>query len=140
MAVRKHALVVSGDRAWDDEKAIAKQLAGYPNGTFLIHGYAAGADTLARRVAKSGTVGKFTVVDVEYLGWAGKAGGPIRNDKMLELLRGLRKLGYDCTVILFHDDLEGRSRGTKDMRDRAKRSGFRTRHVKHKIPREALDG
>lgn len=131
---------MSGDRAWDDVKAVEKHLAGYPNGTYLIHGYAAGLDTIARRVAKSGTVGKFTVVDVEYLGWAGRAGGPIRNGKMLDLLKGLRKVGYQCQVIAFHDDLEGRSRGTKDMVRKAKAAGFRVRIVRHKIPREALDG
>lgn len=52
-----------------------------------------------------------------------KAAGAIRNRKML-------RLGAEL-VIAFHDDLEGRSRGTKDMVGIARKAGVEVEWWRH---------
>lgn len=130
--IDRWAILVTGDRAWDDKRAVENELSGYPTGTLIIHGNAAGADSLADMVAMQ--LG-YMPVRVPYFGRGGRAGGPIRNQKMLDILIGLRRSGYKTRVIAFHDDLD-RSKGTKDMVQRAKRKQQPVRRIKHKTPHE----
>lgn len=105
------ALLVTGDREWTDRNKIVRRLANYPAGTLVIHGAARGADQMAGEVARSMNM---PVVVVPYIGYLGRAGGAVRNQKMLDLLLGLSRMGYSIHAEAFHPDLR-KSKGTKNM-------------------------
>lgn len=84
----------------------------------LANGKARGLDSIAREIALE--IG-WEVEDYPYIGALGRAGGPARNQQML-----------DCEpdadlVLAFHDRLE-ESRGTKDMVRRSRRAMCEVRH------------
>lgn len=110
-------VLVCGDRAWSDRAPIERELRGLPEGTVVIHGGCRGADRLAGQVASELSFGveEFPAEWHRY----GRAAGPIRNRRMLEE-------GKPDLVLAFHPDLS-RSRGTRDMVDRARKAGVEVR-------------
>lgn len=106
--------IVCGDRNWVDFGLIEFVLAGYPDGSTLIHGNCRGVDEI------SGYLGKergFTVTPVPA-DWAkyGKSAGPIRNRLMLMHEPKPER------VLAFHDNIR-QSKGTKDMINAALETG-----------------
>jgi hypothetical protein len=109
-------VLVCGSRSWEGDASIRKALEGFPPTSTVICGGCRGADTIAATVAEE--LG-MTVVTVSA-DWCayGKAAGPIRNQRMLDM---------DPDVVLaFHPDMET-SRGTADMVRRARRKGTEVR-------------
>ena len=105
-------LLVCGDRDWTDKEAIYNEIV-FLAPDVIIEGGARGADSMARDIAilYDITLVSFPADWPKY----GKAAGPIRNQQMLEL-------GKPDLVLAFHDDLDN-SKGTKDMVNRARKSG-----------------
>ena len=92
--------------------------------THLIQGGAKGADSLSRFWAQTRCV-PFTEFPANWRKH-GKAAGPIRNQAQLDFLTmWYEEMGEDIAVIAFHPDIE-KSKGTKDMVTRAKKSGVKT--------------
>lgn len=114
------ACIVTGDRHaewrhWHED--VAEALEGYD---VVIHGAARGVDSIAAHVADE------VVVQVIAMPaqWSrdGKAAGPMRNARMLDVLLALGRCGYEIAVLAFHPDIEA-SRGTKNMVERARGAG-----------------
>lgn len=110
------AIWVTGGLDYTDGHKVWDQLEAFPKGSTVMTGIARGADTLADTAASS--LGHF-VVRVPYHGYAGKAGGPMRNTVLAHLLQGLKLQGYDTVVLAFGGD-----RGTDDSVAKAKRLGL----------------
>lgn len=109
-------VLVCGDRKWKCYyviEAYLKHLIFVDRYRELIHGCAKGADTLA---GWAGHELGMEVIEVPAE-WDkhGKAAGPIRNRKMLDMKPDL--------VVAFHNDLE-KSKGTKDCVTEARRRGI----------------
>ena len=85
----------------------------------IISGHAAGPDQLGERYAKEHSL-KCTVFPAEWKKY-GRAAGPIRNAQMLSYA-----LEAEPAVIVFWD---GKSRGTSDMINKAKRKGAEVRII-----------
>lgn len=104
-------LLITGDRDWSDYEAVLRVVEKL-RPSVVIHGAARGTDTFA------GVAADALCIEVESYParWKefGRAAGPIRNQAMLDL-------GQPDLVVYFHDDLE-RSRGTRDMVNRARRA------------------
>lgn len=109
-------ILVTGDRKWNNVELVVEILSKYPSNTILIHGGAAGLDTIA------GVVGHELGFDVHvYLAhWQhtfnclsncqeviGKAAGPIRNRKMFDSEHPNKVIGFHNNIL--------ESKGTKDM-------------------------
>lgn len=117
-------VLACGSRGWTDENIVRNALAHYGAGDVLIHGCAAGADTVA------GVVGRELGMTIEEYpaDWKklGRRAGPIRNERMLregkpdvglafdlgtpgtaDMVRRMLKAGVSVTV--FHPD------GRKDV-------------------------
>lgn len=122
-----NAVIVTGDRhaewnAWRQVMRTALLQTGFKGETgVLIHGDARGIDWIGARV---GGMHGWSVIPVPAL-WKvdGKAAGPRRNRKMLEILTILDNQGYETQVLAFHDDIAG-SKGTRDMVTIARNAGF----------------
>lgn len=123
-------VLVCGDRNWTDKLYINSVLRetwfeldehGIP--LVIIHGCAKGADSIAGEIGeKQGLkVIKFPANWSTY----GRAAGVIRNQQMLDE-------GKPDLVIAFNDDIE-KSKGTKDMVNRAKKSGIKTKVYRHGV-------
>lgn len=97
-------VILCGARNWTDQLVVEKQLATLEKGSVVINGGAPGLDTIAARVARKLGLEVITVpADWRRLG---RAAGPIRNKKMLDL--------KPDEVWAFHNDIT-KSKGTKDM-------------------------
>lgn len=111
-------MLVCGDRNWSNQHLLnmmLDQIAHEIGGVgVVIEGEATGADTMARKWADAR---KIPVLPYPAQ-WDvyGKAAGPIRNAQMLAE-------GKPTHVVAFHNDIE-KSRGTKDMVARARKSGL----------------
>lgn len=115
----KIRLLVCGSRDWTDRKRIRDEIVaiGVENIDVLIEGEAPGADVISKEVIldlgfPANRILKFPANWTKFH----KAAGPIRNQQMLIE-------GRPTLVLAFHDDLE-KSKGTKDMHDRAKKAGI----------------
>lgn len=117
----KFTILVTGDRHWTNRTLVQSVLAEYPAPARLIHGACSGADTIAAEIGKE--LG-FDVVGypADWRRW-GDAAGPMRNGEMLQLER-------PDLVIAFHNNLWGKSRGTRDMVEKAKDAGVAVRLVR----------
>lgn len=126
-------ILVTGDRHWTNLDSIANALVDIleeynidPTKCILIHGNARGADKLA------GVCGECLKMDVRPYPahWGhtddcpegcremcGRPAGAIRNKKMLD-----ENPDIDL-ALAFHPDLEGGSKGTKDMVKRLEKAG-----------------
>lgn len=132
-------VLVTGSRDWTDPKSIRREFLSLLNlalrdfqmlssaatldemrdraasSITVINGAARGADQLAGQIADE--MG-FGICDVPAQ-WEkyGKRAGPLRNEQML------REFGPIDLVLAFHEDL-AKSKGTKDMVNRALRDGI----------------
>lgn len=110
-------VLICGDRDWRDRKTIYNAVSKLdPENDFVIHGTQRGADSIGEEAAKR--------YRIPYAGipplWEkyGKAAGPMRNRRMLRM--------FDIDEIwAFHSDLEGKSKGTKDMVELGKRNNIK---------------
>jgi hypothetical protein len=107
-------VLICGSRTWTDRRAIGKRMMALPNGTRIIHGAAGGADSIAGLFASA--LGLPLSIYLAQWKVHGNAAGPVRNQRMLDE-------GRPTLVIAFWD---GKSRGTKDMLERAHRAGVQT--------------
>lgn len=107
---------VTGGTTYTNFRKVKSELSKFPSGTVVIHGDARGADTLADKAALELA---FLRIRVPYHGPAGKAGGPIRNKLMAEVVSGLIGVGYNAHVLAFGGD-----RGTDGSVELAKHYGF----------------
>jgi hypothetical protein len=104
--IKGDLVLVTGTRSWRDERKIRRTLAVFPRAVTVAHGAAAGADSLAGKVAKDlgFTVREFPAQWNSH----GIAAGYIRNQQMVDL--------HPSIVIGFWN---GRSAGTADCLCRA---------------------
>lgn len=106
-------VLVCGSRSWLLEGAIWTRLhkLGRGDGITIIHGAAAGPDSIAEKAA----LAYGFAVERYPADWYahGRGAGPRRNQRMLDE-------GKPDLVIAFHD---GTSRGTADMIRRARKAG-----------------
>ncbi len=107
-------ILICGDRNWSDRKVIEQVIISFPPETIIIHGGCRGADLIAACWAK---VYGLDVIEFPA-DWKkhGKAAGPIRNQQMLDE-------GKPEEVWAFHPDIS-KSKGTKDMVNRARKAGI----------------
>jgi hypothetical protein len=107
-------VLICGDRNWNNFEVVEKFILSLSKDTVIIEGDCRGADKIAGYIGRKHgyDVIPFPAKWKEY----GNRAGPIRNQQMLDE-------GKPDLVVAFHNDLE-HSRGTKDMVNRAKASGF----------------
>jgi hypothetical protein len=118
----KRRIIVCGSRDFNDKKTVFDMLdvlretfREYPADDEIVTGGARGADALAAAYAKEYGLG-LTVFPADWKRY-GKAAGPIRNREMLDYaMQTVKPL-----VIAFWN---GRSRGTAQMLELAKRNGL----------------
>lgn len=110
-------VIICGSRRWTDRNypLILLTVQSLPPGTTVIHGAAAGVDTLAQRAAAECRL-SFVSCPAAWDSF-GKSAGPRRNQQMLEMRPDL--------VIGFTDNVK-QSIGTMDMIGRAVRAGVPT--------------
>lgn len=133
MARQKVAWLFTGHRDWPYElqpkleRSLDKLgVVMGPGGDLIIHGRAAGFDSAVEIWARRRGA---MIAGLEYPNWKGrsiKAGGPLRNQQMVEIVQGLCGLGYKPRCVVGHSSMETLmvGRGTKDCYDRARRKGF----------------
>lgn len=125
-------ILVTGSRKWVDYRTIAdaiwRHMSDEEPGTVVVHGGAAGADSIADVAARTYRL----VVEVHHPSWDvhGKAAGPIRNQHMVDL-------GADVCLAFVVD---GQSRGTLDCLRRAEKAGIPTEVYRRALPSEEKDG
>jgi hypothetical protein len=103
-----------------DRQLIRRQLSKLPPGSTVIHGGAHGADMLAgQEAARRGL--HVIAMPADWTRF-GRTAGPIRNQQMLRLLRGLTTSDDERGVWAFHRNIS-RSRGTADMVHIAAKAG-----------------
>lgn len=102
-------VVICGDRHWSDKTSI-KEFISALEPSLVIHGGAQGADSLAGEAAKELGI-PVMIVEAEWSKY-GKAAGPIRNKKMLDLEPEF--------VVAFHANLD-KSKGTKNCLNQAEK-------------------
>lgn len=107
-------ILVCGDRNWTDIEKIFDILSQYPKDTIIIEGEANGADKIASIIAKE--LGMTVESYPAEWGKYGKAAGPLRNRKMLEI-------GKPDKVLAFHNNIST-SKGTKNMISIAKKANI----------------
>lgn len=112
-------VLVCGGRDFDDYSKVCEVLDGIDQGhviTQIVHGAARGADRLANQWAFARGV----PVNAFAANWEseGRAAGPIRNQRMLDL-------GKPDLVVAFPG-----GRGTADMVSRARAAGVEVREVR----------
>lgn len=107
-----------GDRNWCDERTIAAFVDRLPIDAKVVNGACSGADEMASILSKARGLEVFDM-PADWDTYK-RAAGPIRNRQML-------KTHPDIDACIgFHNSIET-SRGSKDMRDEAKRQGFKVR-------------
>jgi hypothetical protein len=111
---RAKRILVCGDRHYYDVTLIEFYLEKISSDAVIIHGAARGADLLAEECARK--------LQLDYMGFParwkqhGKAAGPIRNNRMLDI-------GKPDFVLAFHNDIK-RSKGTAHMISQARKRGI----------------
>lgn len=106
-------VLVCGDRKWDDEVAIKKELEALPPDSVIIQGFALGADRIAYLVAS-----QLHLECISYPAqWKkyGRAAGQIRNMQML-------LEGKPDVIFAFHHNILA-SKGTRNMVEQGLRTG-----------------
>lgn len=134
----RHAVILSGDRDWDDPLPVEFMIRGLRNrwgarrgygaGLLVVHGAAPGLDSVAEDLCERMNVD----TDPNPADWNryGPSAGPRRNGEMLKKYLASK----DCHLSLcvgFHNDImsktpRGNKRGTRDMLDRASNAGVPT--------------
>jgi hypothetical protein len=108
-------ILITGDRNWTNRLEMSKVLSKFSPGTTIVNGGCRGADKMSTEIGKE--LG-FDVIIVEADWRIGRAAGPIRNQKMLDLKPDI--------VLAFHENLS-ESKGTKDMIKKAEKKGYEVR-------------
>lgn len=118
-------VLVTGDRNWTDRSylvAVLNSLHAEEEFSVLIEGEAPGADTMSRQWAVDNGV-PFLPFPADWERYKPKKGaksknpaGPIRNRRMYAE-------GKPDLVVAFHEDLWGKSHGTRDMVEVARDGG-----------------
>lgn len=106
-----YVLFVTGSRDWKDRNAIKAAIAGYPKGTWLLHGGCRGADLIADAVGRDFG---YQAIRMDANWNQGKASGPLRNESMADLMDAMICAGFTIRAFVFHEDLAN-SKGTGDM-------------------------
>lgn len=116
-------VLICGSRNWTDRGPIQSVIEMLPAGSVVIHGAAAGADSLAGQVAYDSGVS----VEIYPADWKrdGRAAGPIRNTRML-------REGKPDRVIAFR--MPGVSRGTDDMIKQSRAAGLMVDVIEGQVP------
>lgn len=126
---KKLKVLVTGDRHWANPTAIERELKKLRGDVTIIHGKARGADSFADTIGNGlgYTVRGYKADWDKY----GKAAGPIRNQYMLDKEHFIATIdGHSIDLVLaFHKDLT-KSKGTKDMVQRAKKAGIKVKVFK----------
>lgn len=122
MSPTPRTLLVTGDREWSDEKSVYEVLYEYHTQGFarIVNGKCRGLDLLARHIAVN-VLGGWEPLDYPYIRELGRAGGPVRNQQMLDQHPEIE------VCLAFHNNLL-ESRGTADMIRRAQSADVRVRH------------
>lgn len=108
--------------------ALTETVAGRRTWT-ICHGNQRGIDQLSEVVAREVGTGPDNVRRYDADWSQGRRAGPIRNHRMLtEAHRASCAHGFPVTVLAFHDDLWGESRGTRDCVMQAKTLGIAVVH------------
>lgn len=109
-----YIVIVSGSRFWTKvhEPIIERELRKLPQDALIVHGGAPGVDSLAGWVAERLGL-RVEVFDAEWEAY-GLPAGNIRNTRML--VERTPRL-----VLAFHEDLDGKSKGTKDLVKKARK-------------------
>lgn len=104
-------MIVCGTRDWQDRAKIAARLRRLPTSSVIVHGNARGVDRIAHEEARKLGLG----VEPHPAAWDryGRTAGFIRNHHMAEL-------GADLCLAFW----DGKSSGTKNMMDQAKKYGI----------------
>jgi hypothetical protein len=128
---KRTALLVTGSRDWTDYAPIKDRLSRYPEGTILIHGNCGrlgagtegkflrpfvGADWIAQEV---GIPLGFDSWRLPYFADLGKAGGPRRNQAMVDVLVALVRSGFEGFAEAFPIDRSPGTRGCIRLIERA---------------------
>lgn len=114
-------IIIAGCRDFNDYSVVEKEVMGLIGKVIgkieieIISGGATGADALGERFAKEHNL-SLKVVPADWKTY-GRSAGPRRNEQMARMAG---------TLIAFWD---GKSRGTKNMIDTAKRLGLRVKVV-----------
>lgn len=136
-------VLITGERHWKNPFLVHSMLWGLAmqswakgNPLILIHGAAPGVDTVVSDWVEEMQLANLEVDERPHPAhWkhtdactprcrkvVGRAAGPIRNKKMLTEKPQL--------CVAFHDDLDGESRGTKNMVKQAKAAGIPVVHIR----------
>lgn len=129
-------LLVTGDRWWDDYSLVLESIRavaewceeeGYE--LHVVHGWADGADSQAGEAARELELPCHSYPApwdrIRRLGLGpAKSAGTRRNTLM-------RERHEIDGVLAFHDDLWGRSKGTKNMVEQIRKLGIEFKHVHH---------
>jgi len=114
-------IIIAGCRDFDDYSVVEKEMMNFI-GKFIgkveieiISGGATGADALGERFAKEHNL-PLRIVKADWKN-LGRSAGPARNEKMAHMAG---------TLVAFWD---GKSRGTKNMIENAKKLGLRVKVV-----------
>jgi hypothetical protein len=103
--IRAVRVLICGSRKYRNAAAIARYVAALPTGTVVIHGGAAGADSLAELYAReNGLATEAYLADWDRYG---RGAGPVRNKRMLDK-------GLPTKVVAFVSDPTN-SPGTANM-------------------------
>jgi len=119
-------VLVTGDRNWTDEDLLAQALSAighlHPSNVMVVHGGAAGADSLAGKVANR--LGMATHVYEAEWDRYGRAAGPKRNQTMISENPDI------SLALVVHDNLAN-SRGTADCLRRILKAKIPVRYITH---------
>lgn len=114
MEVERKVVLVCGGRDYKDEEYVFRVLNAFTNPTLIVHGGCSGADLLADKWAKEKNV---PVKEYPYIRELGKAGGPVRNQQMLDEEK-------PDLVVAFPG-----GNGTRDMINKARKAGVKVVEV-----------
>jgi hypothetical protein len=108
-------ILICGDRNWINVDLIREIIYNMNDIEVIIEGECRGADILGKKIAQELNLPllQFPADWVRY----GRAAGIIRNQQMIDE-------GNPTKVIAFHNNIE-KSKGTKDMINRAKKRGIK---------------
>lgn len=120
MANITRCVLTTGSREFTSRKLVHQELS-LLTPSYIMHGGAMGADRLVSEVIhgermkpETGLKGLIEL-RVPYLNTHGQKGGHVRNRYMLNLLEGLREVGWECWAIAFHYDIKNPTPGTAGM-------------------------
>lgn len=134
-AVRFLAVIVTGDRAWEDQEMVNRHLdrllESYDR-VVIISGGARGADRAAE-IWASAQDPERVLLQVLKADWKshGRRAGMLRNQQMLKFLTALATSGFRVGVLAFKDTFGRSQSNTEHMVKIAKQAQVRGKIVRH---------